>query len=205
MGGRKLELVEGVEAFDIGPKLGLDVIDNGSLRFRDKTVPLRAMLMRYVQVSAEGTVRGLENTSAIKYGYGSMLNLRIQLVFGFSINYLLRPAGWLLELCRQIGTASHPVDRAFITEKVCLGLGILLSNRHVYDLYGAYLRELGSGNFSKADKLLASVHIFSSTFKAVASTPPAMQAASASTPSQTFSTTTPSPSSRPPACPSASP
>ena len=43
----------------MGSKLGLDIIDNGSLLFKDKIVPRRSMLMRYIQVSKEGKVDGL--------------------------------------------------------------------------------------------------------------------------------------------------
>ena len=50
------------------------------------------MLMRYVQVAADGKVSGLENKSAIKYGYGSMLNLRVRLVYGFAMSQIVRQA-----------------------------------------------------------------------------------------------------------------
>jgi nitrogen fixation/metabolism regulation signal transduction histidine kinase len=86
-----LNLLPNVEAFDDGPKLGLDVIDNGSVIFRNKVIPRDGLLMRYVTVNPDGTVLGLENVSAIKYGYGSMLNLRVQLTFGFSIDFNVFP------------------------------------------------------------------------------------------------------------------
>ena len=52
-------MLPNVEAFDIGSKLGLDIIDNGSLVFTNKEVPRRAMLMRYIEVTPEGEVKGL--------------------------------------------------------------------------------------------------------------------------------------------------
>lgn len=52
----KLQPVKGVEAFDIGPKLGFERIDNGGLYFRELTIPREALLSRYVKVTPEGKV-----------------------------------------------------------------------------------------------------------------------------------------------------
>lgn len=80
-----------METGDIGPKLGFIRIDNGYLSFKKVEVPRRAMLMKYVTVSADGVVNGLENKQAIKYGYGSMLNLRVILVYNFAMAFILTP------------------------------------------------------------------------------------------------------------------
>ncbi len=37
-------------------------------------------------------MEGLENTQAIKYGYGSMLNLRVKLTYSFALKCILEPA-----------------------------------------------------------------------------------------------------------------
>ena len=50
------------------------------------------MLMKYIQVTESGEVKGLQNKSAIKYAYGSMLNLRVVLVNGFAMGYIITPA-----------------------------------------------------------------------------------------------------------------
>ena len=128
------------------------------------------MLMRYVQVHSDGSVHGLENTQSIKYSYGSMLNLRVQLVFGFATDFLVMPPQWLYKMLKQGGSETIEQNRKFILDKFCLGIGIILSNTQVYKLYLSYMSELAKKNFSKADKLLASVHIISSTFKAIAGT-----------------------------------
>ncbi len=57
------------------------------------------MLSKYVQVHSDGTVIGLENKQAIKYGYGSMLNLRIKLVMGFALAYIYGSGVILYEIC----------------------------------------------------------------------------------------------------------
>ena len=96
-----------------------------------------------------------------------MLNLRVQLTFGFAIDFNIRPPGWFYQVCKQQGMEKKSENREFITNKICIGLGIVLSNREVLSMYQKYMKEIGDKNFKKADKLLATVHIISSTFKAV--------------------------------------
>ena len=62
-------------------------VDHGYLMFDGYKLPREAMMMRYIQIDDQGKVHGLENKQALKYGYGSMLNLRVYLasVFGISI------------------------------------------------------------------------------------------------------------------------
>lgn len=80
------------------------MIDNGSVIFKNKTIPRNGMLMKYVSVNPDGTVTGLENKSAIKYGYGSMLNLRVQLTFGFAMDFNVLPQHWIHNVNKQLGT-----------------------------------------------------------------------------------------------------
>ncbi len=47
-------VLPGVEIEDCGPKLGLDGVDNGRIRFSRVRVPREALLDRYAQVSPEG-------------------------------------------------------------------------------------------------------------------------------------------------------
>jgi acyl-CoA oxidase len=54
-------VLPGVEIEDCGPKLGLDGVDNGRIRFDHVRVPREALLDRYAQVSADGVY-----TSAIE-------------------------------------------------------------------------------------------------------------------------------------------
>ena len=67
----------------MGAKLGMAFLDHGFLRFSNFVQPRRAMLMRYIKVEKGGEVIGLENKQALKYGYGSMLNLRVFLTSSF--------------------------------------------------------------------------------------------------------------------------
>lgn len=59
--------------------------------------------MKYVKVEKDGTVLGLENKNAIKYAYGSMLNLRVRLLDVFTLGYTLQSATDMLVICQRLG------------------------------------------------------------------------------------------------------
>ena len=70
---------EGVEAGDIGPKLGFAGVDNGYVRFTNYRIPRTNMLMKFAQLSDKGeyTVQGGD---LIKMVYSTMLFIRKQMV-----------------------------------------------------------------------------------------------------------------------------
>lgn len=72
--------LEGVIAGDQGPKLGFLGVDNGFMNLKNARVPVENFLMRYSTVTKDGTFIPPKDKNAVKYGYGSMLNLRVALV-----------------------------------------------------------------------------------------------------------------------------
>lgn len=70
----------GVVAGDQGPKLGFLGVDNGFMNLSNVRVPVENFLMRYSTVSKDGVFTPPKDKNAVKYGYGSMLNLRVYLV-----------------------------------------------------------------------------------------------------------------------------
>ena len=72
-----LQNKRGIKAGDLGPKIGFMRTDNGFMLVNNLEISRENMLMKYVEVTEDGTVKGLENKAAIKYAYGSMLNLRV--------------------------------------------------------------------------------------------------------------------------------
>lgn len=91
--------------------------------------------MRYVKVSKDGKVEGLENTQAIKYGYGSMLNLRVKLTYNFAIRCIMQPAIDLHLLLKEQGQAENPANKRCITDLLCLGYGIIIANRNTHNIF----------------------------------------------------------------------
>lgn len=65
------------------------------------------MLMKYVQVEQNGEVIGLQNKQAIKYGYGSMLFLRVKLVYSFAFSGILHPVKHLAMIYKKMGILNH--------------------------------------------------------------------------------------------------
>ncbi len=61
------------------------------------------MLMKYIQVMPDGTVKGQENKQAVKYAYGSMLYLRVALPFSFAFGHIIFPSKNLNKIYKQMG------------------------------------------------------------------------------------------------------
>lgn len=53
---KNLKDLPDVEAFDLGPKLGFQMVDNGGLMLRKFEAPLNSMLMKYVRVNSDGSI-----------------------------------------------------------------------------------------------------------------------------------------------------
>lgn len=98
-----------------------------------------------------------------------MLNLRVKLTYNFAIRSMVAPAAALHSILEAEGTEKLPANRKFITELLCIGLGITLANKHPHAIFNQLLKEIADKNYAKADKLLVSCHIISSTFKALSS------------------------------------
>lgn len=70
----------GVVSGDQGPKLGFLGVDNGFMNLTNVQVPVNNFLMRYSSVSSDGKFTPPKDKNVVKFGYGSMLNLRVVLV-----------------------------------------------------------------------------------------------------------------------------
>lgn len=78
------ELLEGVEAGDIGPKFGYQGKDNGFLKFTNYRIPKGNILARFFEISNEGNVVVKGNPKII---YSSMMNVRKYLI-SYAASYL---------------------------------------------------------------------------------------------------------------------
>lgn len=68
----------GIQVGDIGPKLGMNTVDNGFLRLTHIRVPRRNMLCKHAQVTADGTYVPAESRQA---NYGTMLLARVSYIW----------------------------------------------------------------------------------------------------------------------------
>lgn len=78
--------LDGVFAGDIGPKIGLNLMDHGFMKFTNFRQPMSCLMSRYVELSPTGQF-SIKNENAVKLGYGGMLALRINIIK--SICYIL--------------------------------------------------------------------------------------------------------------------
>ena len=76
-------IMEGVEAGDIGPKVGYNSKDNGFMRFTNFRVPKISLLGKYLKITSNGTV---EQTGDIKIKYTGMMRARTTLLMSSYYN-----------------------------------------------------------------------------------------------------------------------
>ena len=71
--------LKGITIGDIGPKLGVNTIDNGYLRFNKVRIPREGLLMKYVKLDKEGKFMKEGNE---KIAYATMMHVRLRLIEG---------------------------------------------------------------------------------------------------------------------------
>lgn len=74
-------LLPGVQAGDIGPKMGFANTDNGYIKFDHFRQPKSALLSRYVQITDDGTFSAIGGKNSSKIAFGSMLSTRLGLIY----------------------------------------------------------------------------------------------------------------------------
>ncbi|VDM58579.1 unnamed protein product [Angiostrongylus costaricensis] len=67
----------GVVVGDIGPKFGINALDNGFLKFDHYRIPRKNMLMKHAKVAADGTYTKPKHS---KLGYSTMVYVRTEMV-----------------------------------------------------------------------------------------------------------------------------
>lgn len=73
---QNFDLCKGVSIGDVGPKRGLDGTDNGWLSFDHVRIPRTNMLMKWDQVSKDGT---FTKSAAAQLGYGALIPGRVMI------------------------------------------------------------------------------------------------------------------------------
>eukprot|EP00899_Mesostigma_viride_P006607 jgi/Mesvir1/15948/Mv08266-RA.1 len=76
-------VLPGIEVGDIGPKFGMNAVDNGFLRLHRVRVPRTHMLMRFAKVTEDGKyIRAPHDKAA----YGTMIAVRVHFVRGAALH-----------------------------------------------------------------------------------------------------------------------
>ncbi|KAM3133519.1 hypothetical protein pb186bvf_014361 [Paramecium bursaria] len=141
----------------LAPKLGFLRADNGYLGLKNYKIPKFNMLSRYTSIKENGEVVQ-SSKDAVKFGYGSMLFLRLSLANVFAISAAFG----------NVVSLSNGDNNTFgIIRSSVISAAIIIANRQVHKLFTLYNQQLEQGD-PKVSNTLTEVHILSSQFKSLA-------------------------------------
>ncbi|CAG4983887.1 unnamed protein product [Colias eurytheme] len=157
------EPLPGIKIGDIGAKLGLNAVNNGFLGLDNVRIPRNQMLMKHVQVLADGTYVKSKNS---KLNYGAMVFVRVVIVFDM-VNYLSKAATIAVRYsavrrqCQlkegqpecQIMDYVTQQHKLFISIAACHALRI--TGNKLWETFYAVTEELGGGNLDRLPELHA--------------------------------------------------
>eukprot|EP00455_Lapot_gusevi_P026012 TRINITY_DN2745_c0_g1_i5.p1 TRINITY_DN2745_c0_g1~~TRINITY_DN2745_c0_g1_i5.p1 ORF type:complete len:699 (+),score=206.55 TRINITY_DN2745_c0_g1_i5:61-2157(+) len=168
-------LMPNVITGDIGPKYGFDSIDNGFCRFDNVRIPRDYMLMRFAEVSRDGTYTLKGNQ---KLMYASMVFLRVWIVESAAI-HLARAATIAIrysavrrqfsrtgadgkELAEEEQILNYQNQQHALLPQLAITYAVHFTGKWVRSKYEEFRGQLAQGNTSG----LAEIHIMSSGLKA---------------------------------------
>ncbi|XP_059218836.1 probable peroxisomal acyl-coenzyme A oxidase 1 isoform X1 [Stomoxys calcitrans] len=163
----------GVDVGDIGPKIGLNGVNNGFLGLKNVRIPLNQMLAKNNQVLADGTfVKGPEPLLL----YGSMVFARVLIIRDVVYNLLQAAtiATRYSAVRRQgVETPGQPEIQVldFLTQQqklfpqIAKGIFYRMAADYVWDMYRVVNKELDVGN----KRNLPELHALTCCLKAVCS------------------------------------
>ncbi|CAD8111564.1 unnamed protein product [Paramecium primaurelia] len=164
---KTLKALEGVDVGDIGPKLGFLRADNGYLGLKNVRIDRNNMLMRYTKVDENGQVT-TSSKNAIKYGYGSMLNLRVSLVNVFSIFGLFTNNLAYYQVKPLLKTQSIENEAIMfrLLRSYVVQYAQIIANAQVKEIFMRFQQQL-KANDKQANETLQLVHLYSSQMKSI--------------------------------------
>ena len=87
---------------------------------------------------------------AIKYAYGSMLNLRVSLTAAFTLGYTLIPSIDMMMVAHQLNKLNNPDWRKLIVNGFSSAYGYTIACIHTRALYNDFMTELSKSNYDAA-------------------------------------------------------
>ena len=168
------EALNGITVGDIGPKFGFEEKDNGFIRFDHYRIPRDNMLMRFAQVSPDGTyTRRLSS----KLGYGSMVQLRTTISYASfdsmarAITIAIRYSVVRRQTQNKPGAAETQLldytnQQFILIPLLATAYAIYFVSRRIITLFGETQAQLEKEDL----QLLPELHASSSGLKAVTTT-----------------------------------
>ncbi|CAH2102908.1 unnamed protein product [Euphydryas editha] len=157
------EPLPGIKVGEIGPKFGLNSVNNGFLGFNNVRIPRNQMLMKNAQVLEDGTYVNSQNS---KLNYGPMVFVR-SVIFSDMVNYLskavtiaVRYSAVRRQCQRKTGEPECQIldymtqqHKLFIAIATCHALRITANK--LWDTFNVVNKELLDGNLRRLPELHA--------------------------------------------------
>ncbi|TKR88698.1 hypothetical protein L596_012902 [Steinernema carpocapsae] len=161
----------GVTVGDIGPKFGINTVDNGYLRFDHVRIPRTNMMMGHTKVDKKGNY---EKPIHSKLGYGAMVFVRsamttIQGIYlatacTVAIRYsAIRRQGNINPGKDEVQVLDYQTQQHRLFPQIARAYAFFLTGKYVSKMYNKVIQDLSEGN---AD-LLPELHAITSGLKSV--------------------------------------
>ncbi|KAK0413425.1 hypothetical protein QR680_006796 [Steinernema hermaphroditum] len=161
----------GITIGDIGPKFGINTIDNGFLRFDHYKIPRTNMMMGHSRVERDGTyVKPIHD----KVGYGAMVFVRsvmclmqgtfLGMAATIATRYsAIRRQGVINPGQGEVQVLDYQTQQHRLFPQIARAYAFFLTGKHVRDMYYNVVQNLSEGN---ADTL-PELHAITSGLKSV--------------------------------------
>lgn len=161
----------GIEIGDIGPKFGINMVDNGFLKLTNVRIPRENMLMRYARVDSDGVFSKPPHS---KLAYGTMVLVRASIVDSCSkfIGRAVTIAVRYSAVRRQFASSSTGKETQILDYQtqqhklfplIAAAYGMYFVGKDMMRLY-----HLNNEKLSKEDvSLLPEIHALTSGWKAI--------------------------------------
>ncbi|KAK0408013.1 hypothetical protein QR680_003724 [Steinernema hermaphroditum] len=161
----------GITVGDIGPKFGINSVDNGFLRFDHVKIPRRHMMMGHAKVDKNGTYCKPIHS---KLSYGAMVFVRslmttsqatmLAMAATIAIRYsAIRRQGLIDPRGEEVQVLDYKTQQHRLFPQIARALAFWFTGEHVKKLYYKVTRDIASGNAN----LLPELHALTSGLKAV--------------------------------------
>ncbi|PVU92755.1 hypothetical protein BB559_003616 [Furculomyces boomerangus] len=157
-------LLPGITVGDIGPKMGLDTIDNGFMQLNKVRVPRFNLLQRYITVEKGGAFSRPNNVNP-KVTYGTMVYVRVNIVKNMAqaLSKATTIAVRYTSVRRQFGESGkqetpvldYDIVQYRLLPLVAKNYAIMSATSSVFDQYEKCSSEIENGNFEMLDEMHA--------------------------------------------------